>query len=57
MNKYPTTEEIRKWPNEMLLDVYTEISWMTYEENVDHDTLLYKGKLRHEVSRRMEGKL
>ena len=56
MSKYPMAEEIRNWPDEMVLDVYTEISWMTYEEDVDHDTLLYKGRLRGEIARRMGGK-
>lgn len=53
MNKYPLTQEIRTWPAEMLLNVFTEVCCMTCEETPNHDTVLYKGRLRAEIARRM----
>lgn len=52
MNRYPLTQEIHIWPNEMLLDVFTEVDCMNCE---DQSNLLYKGRLRAEIIRRMGG--
>lgn len=55
--KYPLTEEIRTWPVEMLLDVFTEVCCMTCGETPDHETVLYKGRLRAEITRKMGGRI
>ena len=55
MNKYPLTQEIRTWPSEMLLDVFTEVDCMNCEDQSNHDVILYKGRLRAEIMRRMGG--